>query len=104
MIGGEDEEGEITAGCLIYDCLINQWSSTPSSMNMITARHDHTAALLDGKIVVAGGDGGEQYLSSMECIDACDVLEYAPLDYPLPQIYFNQILQLGKALLVSETT
>merc|ERR1712127_97361 len=49
VIGGLDEEGEVTAGCLIYDCSINHWSSTLASMDMITARHDHTAAALDGK-------------------------------------------------------
>ena len=91
MIGGEGDEGKATAGCLIYDCSINNWSSTPACMNMITARYLHTAAVLDGKIVVAGGSGGRG-LSSMECIGTRDILEYAPLDYPLPQTYFNQIL------------
>ena len=100
MIGGYKEVVN-SAGCLIYDCLINQWSSTPASINMIIARISHTAAVLDGKIIVAGGSGG---VSSMECIDIQDVLEYAPLDYPLPQIYFDQILLLGKALLVSKHT
>ena len=83
---------------------INQWSSTPASMNMITARVFHTAAVLDGKIVVAGGENDGQFFSSMECIDARDILKYAPLDYPLPQIYFNQIMQLGKALLLTKYT
>ena len=106
LIGGEnDEEGKITAGCLIYDCSINQWSSPPASMNMITARDSHTAALLDGMIVVAGGGDNNGYnLSSMECIDSHDILEYAPLDYPLPFEYFNQVLLLGKALLVHKYT
>ena len=104
VIGGrDDDEYGATAGCLIYDCSINQWSSTLAFMNMTTARYLHTAALLDGKIVVAGGNG-EQFLSSMECIGARDILEYAPLDYPLPQTYFDQILQLGKALLVIKHT
>ena len=89
MIDGRDDEDEVTAGCLIYDCLINHWSSTPASMNMITARKSHTAAVLDGKVVVTGGYDGRQSLSSVECIDARDILEYAPLDYPLPDIYFN---------------
>ena len=103
MIGGRGVEDGITAGCLIYDCSINRWSPTPVCMNMITAREDHTAAVLGGKIVVAGGYNG-QCLSSMECIESTYLLEYAPLDYPLPQIYFNQILQLGKALLVTKHT
>ena len=104
VIGGRDEKRDETAGCLIYDCSINQWSSTPASMNMITARYYHTTAVLDGKIVVAGGSSGGRRLSLMEYIDARDVLEYAPLDYPLPDIYFNQVLQLGKSLLVTKYT
>mgnify|MGYP000889755771 CR=1 FL=1 len=103
MIGGEDEDYNSSAGCLIYDCSINRWSSTPASMNMITARYLHTAAVLDGKIVVAGGSSGRR-LSSMECIDARDILEYAPLEYPLPVEYFSHILQLGKTLLVTKYT
>ena len=109
MIGGYDERAKVTAGWLIYDCSINQWSPTPAFMNMNTARSFHTAAELDGKIVGAGGYSGRgrhgrQYLSSMECIDARDILEYAPLDYPLLLEYFNQILQLGRALLITKHT
>ena len=104
LIGGLDDEYGATAGCLLYDCSINRWSSTPASTNMITARDGHTAAVLNGKVVVAGGDGRGRRLSIMECIDARDILEYAPLDYPLPVEYFNQILQLGKALLVTKHT
>merc|ERR1712071_583451 len=66
VIGGQDDECDETAGCLIYDCSSNQWSSIPASMNMITARYCHTAAALDGKIVVAGGDNNGYNLSSME--------------------------------------
>ena len=73
-------------------------------MNMITSRKNHTAVVLDGKIVVAGGEHDEQHLYSMGCIEAHDILEYVPLDYPLLQIYFDQILQLGKALLVTKHT
>merc|ERR1712071_432809 len=103
MIGGLDDEGGKTAGCLIHDCSINQWCSTPASMDMITARNNHTAAVLDGKVGVASGcSSSGQVLSSMECIRARDVLEYAPLDYPLPVEYFNQVLQLGKVLLVNK--
>ncbi len=103
VIGGRDEGG-VSAGCLIYDCSINQWSSTPASISMITARYLHIAAVLDGKIVIAGGYNGSQVISSVECIDAGDVLEYAPLDYPLSVEYFNQVLLLGKALLVNKYT
>ena len=73
-------------------------------MHMITVRYFHTVAVLDGKIVVAGGECYDGGLSSMECIDARDILEYAPLDYPLPVEYFDQILLLGKALLISKHT
>merc|ERR1712071_166719 len=79
-IGGLDEECKEFAHCLIYDCSSNHWSSTPASMHMFTARYFHTAAVLDGKIVVAGGECYDGGLSSMECIDARDILEYAPLD------------------------
>ena len=97
VIGGHcDERDDETAGCLIYDCLINRWSSTPAHLNMITARCGHSAALLDGKIVVAGGFCDGECISSMECIDAGDIFEYAPLDYPLPTQIFNRILELGK--------
>ena len=77
LIGGDVEKDVATAGCLIYDCLINHWSSTPASMNMITSRCIHTAAVLDGKIVVAGGySDGQRGLPSMECIDAGGILDY----------------------------
>ena len=103
VIGGQHEEEEVTAGCLIFNCSINQWTSTPACINMITARRCHTAAVLDGKIIVAGGtDSDGRDLTSVECIDVRDVLEYTPLEYPLPQTYFDQILQLRKALLVSK--
>ena len=90
--------GHASASCLIYE----RWSSLPVSMNMNTTRRNHTAAVLDGKIVVAGGWVGRQRLSSMMCIDGRDILEYAPLDYPLQNEYFNQILQLGKAILITK--
>ena len=109
VIAGKDEDKNETAGCFIYDCSINQWSLTPASvdMNMITARESHGAAVLDGKIVVANGFGssnsalhprfrGDRLLHSIECIDAHDILEYAPLDYPLPAWILNRVLQLGE--------
>ena len=54
-------------------------------MNMLEACVSLTAAVLDGNIVVCGGrDNYENSLSSMDCIDICDLLECAPLHYPLP--------------------
>ena len=32
----------------------------------------------------------------MEVIDGREILEYAPLLYPLPTFYFNHILYIGK--------
>ena len=57
----------------------------------------HTAAVLDGKIIVAGGEGRDfNALASVECIDADALLEYAQLHFPLPTLLFNRILQIGK--------
>merc|ERR1719215_2327939 len=110
VIGGFDKYSSVTASCLIYDIWYNHWSSPPASMDMIKARRHHTAAVLDGKIVVAGGrdrisdlltSGGEDQvydvITSVECIDADDLLEYAPLHYPLPKkLLFDRILEIGK--------
>merc|ERR1712226_255701 len=97
VIGGRDKDNAATACCLIYDIWCNCWSSTPPSMDMIEARGYHTAAVLDGKIVVAGGmDRDENILASVECIDADALLEFAPLHYPLPKLLFNRILEIGK--------
>ena len=80
VIGGSDMAFRVTAGCLIYDIWCNRWSSTPASMDMNKAFSRHTAAVLDGKIVVAGGlDRDDNTLASVECIDADALLEYAPL-------------------------
>ena len=66
-------------------------------MDMIDARNSHTAAVLDGKIVVAGGqDRGYKALASVECIDADALLEFAPLHYPLPDWILNRVLEIGK--------
>lgn len=35
---------------------------------------------------------------STEMIDVDDLLEYAPLSYQLPTLYFNQVLQMGRAI------
>jgi len=97
VIGGINEDGAVTASSLIYDIWCNRWSLTPASMDMIEARYDHTAALLDRKIVVTGGRGRyRNTLTSVECIDADALLEYAPLHYPLPTLLFNRILEIGK--------
>ena len=93
-IGGLNEDGYATADCLIYDIWSKHWSVTPSSIDMLTPRELFTAAVLDGKIVVAGGLGVE--LDS-ECIAIDDLLEYAPLHFPLPSLVFNRILEIGKA-------
>ena len=84
MIGGIDEEYHVSADCLICDIWFKHWSVTPSSMNMLMPRSNCTTAVLDGKVVVASGmDGHMQVLSSTEFIDVVDLLEYAPLYYPL---------------------
>ena len=98
VIGGSNDDYDATADCLIYDTWSKHWSVTPSSMDMLTPRHSFIAAVLDSKIVVAGGtDGRRQVLSSTECIDIDDLLEYAPLHYPLPSLVFDRILEIGKA-------
>ena len=87
----------VTGSCLIYDIWCNRWSSTPASMDMIEARHGHTATVLDRKIVVAGGgDHDNNELASVECIDADALLEYTPLHYPLPDRVMNRIFEIGK--------
>merc|ERR1719215_2323442 len=98
VIGGYNNYGAVTASCLIYDIWCNRWSTTPVSMDMIEARYRHTVAVLDGKIVVAGGqDRDRNVLTSVECIDADDLLEYTPLHYPLPKkLLFDRILEIGK--------
>ena len=97
VIGGDDQDWNATAGCLIYDLRSNNWSSTPASMNMIQARRSHTAAVLDGKIVVAGGkDRDRNILASVESIDVDALLEYAPLHYPLPDWILNRIFEISK--------
>lgn len=99
VIGGEDEEGHVVSSCLIYNCVVNSWTSAPVSMNINAARSYHISSVLDGKIVVAGGIGTDEHrLSSVEFIGACDLLEYAaPLTFPLPTLYFNHILYFVKA-------
>ena len=67
-------------------------------MGMLTPRGYFTAAVLDGKIVVAGGDDGDARPAlSTEFIDIDNLLEYAPLHYPLPSLVFDRILEIGKA-------
>ena len=97
VIGGFDVGFHVTASYLIYDIWSNRWSSTPASMDMIEARHGHTAAVLGGKIVVAGGiDRGYKALASVECINADVLLQYAPLHYPLPYWILDRVLDIGK--------
>jgi len=103
VIGGDDvQDRNTTSSCLIYDLWCNRWSSTPPPMDMSHGRYRHTAAVLDGKVVVAGGrdqDGFEDgnVLASVECIDAEALLEYAPLHFPpLPTLLFDRILEIGE--------
>ena len=96
VIGGRDKIGPTAASFFIYDCIFNRWSSTSASFNMSTARHNHTAVELGGNVIAAGGLFNKR-LSSMESIEARDLLESAPLIYPLPTFYFNRILQIVKA-------
>jgi len=98
VIGGFDEDDAATASCLIYDIWCNRWSSTPASMDMIKARDNHTAEVLDRKIFVAGGAEQDEnvLLASVECIEADALLDYAPLHYPLPMFLFDRVLQIGK--------
>ena len=71
VIGGRDRNGiGHIAGSFICDCTFNCWSSTPASMDMSTERYDHTAAELDGNIIVAGGYG-KGINSSMESVGVC---------------------------------
>ena len=70
-------------------------------MNTCKPREYFTAAVLDGKIVVAGGvDGRDQVLSPAGFIDIDNLLEYAPLHYPLPSLVFGRILEVGKAMTI----
>ena len=50
----------------VYDPTTNTWSAGP---RMLTARGYMGAAVLGGKLYVAGGDGGLAPLSSMEVFD-----------------------------------
>uniref|UniRef100_A0A7S2L769 Uncharacterized protein n=2 Tax=Leptocylindrus danicus TaxID=163516 RepID=A0A7S2L769_9STRA len=98
IIGGEDEHGHVMPSCLIYNCYNNTWSSVPVCMEMTRARSYHVTSVLKDRVIVAGGIGSnDQRLSSMESIQASDLLRYAPLMFPLPTVYFDQILLLGKA-------
>eukprot|EP00814_Leptocylindrus_danicus_P005816 CAMPEP_0116035430 /NCGR_PEP_ID=MMETSP0321-20121206/20363_1 /TAXON_ID=163516 /ORGANISM="Leptocylindrus danicus var. danicus, Strain B650" /LENGTH=84 /DNA_ID=CAMNT_0003512261 /DNA_START=1 /DNA_END=251 /DNA_ORIENTATION=- len=65
---------------------------------MNTVRLYHTAVVLNEKSIFVAGGWNKDFvaLSSIECIDADAVLEYAPLLYPLPDFFFNKILQLFK--------
>jgi len=97
VIGGMDSHsGHILRSCFIYDSIFNCWSKTPVSMNMIERRQLHSAAVLDGKIVVSGNDWTDDRTSSIEFINVDALLEYAPLIYQFPPFYFNQILILVK--------
>ena len=97
VIGGFNKDVNVTADCLIYDTWSKHWSVTPSSVYLLSPRHSFIAVVQDNKIVVAGGvDGQDQVLSSTEYIGIDNLLEYAPLHYPLPLLVFDRILEIGK--------
>merc|ERR1712137_1120522 len=80
VIGGyRSEEVPDASSCYIFDWSSNRWFKTPASMNMSTPRRFHSATVLDGKIVVAGGYC-EGCSSSMECIDVNVLLNYEIFD------------------------
>lgn len=93
----------LTVNCFIYDCFGNDWSTTPATMQIFEECYDHTASVLGGKIVVAGGYSrfalenehgpysGSPYPSLVECMDIHDLLECAPLIYPLPTSDLSQM-------------
>eukprot|EP00814_Leptocylindrus_danicus_P005029 CAMPEP_0116025586 /NCGR_PEP_ID=MMETSP0321-20121206/13166_1 /TAXON_ID=163516 /ORGANISM="Leptocylindrus danicus var. danicus, Strain B650" /LENGTH=270 /DNA_ID=CAMNT_0003497867 /DNA_START=426 /DNA_END=1238 /DNA_ORIENTATION=- len=77
VIGGyRSEDAPDASSCLILDVSSNYWYKTPAYMNMSTPRRFHSATVLDGKIVVAGGYC-KGCLSSMEYIDADTLLKQA---------------------------
>mmetsp|Transcript_9321 Transcript_9321/g.14023 ORF Transcript_9321/g.14023 Transcript_9321/m.14023 type:complete len:349 (-) Transcript_9321:285-1331(-) len=82
VIGGyRSEEVPDASSCYIFDWSSNRWFKTPASMNMSTPRRFHSATVLDGKIVVAGGySNHDGCLSSMECIDVNTILNYEHFD------------------------
>lgn len=67
VVGGED--GSALNSAESYDTAAGTWSSGPT---MAEARSGHTAALLGDhrRVLIAGGDNGQQALSSMEIFDA----------------------------------
>jgi len=97
-IGGWNSQSGCLRSCFIYDSVFNCWSETPKSLYMNAALRHHTAAVLDGKVVVFGGIGCsiQDHSSFVEYISVDDLLYCAPLIYPLPPFYFNQVLMLGK--------
>lgn len=100
VIGGYGGEYHIPkASSFIYDISSNLWSSTPTSMDMIDRHSGHVAAVLDGKVFVAGGWGQIRHSKrpSFEYIDIDTLLQYAPLHYPLPAKYLRRIFEIGKA-------
>ena len=98
MIGRLDEYECVTADCLIYDIWSKHWSVTPPSVDILKPRADDlTAAVLDGKIVIVGGLGCEP---DSEFIYINDLLEYAPLHYPLPSLVLIKYLRLGELMMI----
>ena len=86
VLGGFDNEiCDVTAGCFIYDCLSNLWSSSPASVNMLESRDIYTAAALGGNIVVCGGR--DNYESSLSLPSALRIT----LHWDGLHVYMNMI-------------
>lgn len=102
MIGSWDENENDTANCFIYDSWSKNWSVKPTSIYMLPLRDGFTAAVLDSgwQDCFAGGITGDgrsrQVLSSTEFIDIDDLLEYAPLHYPLSWLILIEYLMRMK--------
>ena len=76
VICGHAKEYHVSADCFIYDSWSKHLSVTPSPIDMLAPHEEFTIAVLDGKVVVAGGLGGcgQPALLSTKLIDVNDLL------------------------------